>query len=303
MPRKTAKRGSLALGFLITVGVLSLLIVGLYISGSGIPVLQIPIQLPEYGGLLGRYAPSNALQVSYDNLTAIRAINQSLISNKQFLNLDEPRITLNTTELTSRLTVALSRPNATVDAGFLTPDAFRRLSTAFSTTSAPSVRVGNFTLYTVVDRHAKLVQAFWITLIPRDRGVAYSPGALPALEAVEQIIGVNNGTLSSILANQDVVRMLYTVDGTQGHLALGIQNFAGAVRTGQATLIAVDALQATAQISYVVRFLNPSQASEQTGAVKSVYLTAHLFVRYDELVKAVEIQPASNLRAAISLVG
>ncbi len=303
MPRKKSKKGGLALGFLLTFGILSIVVGGLYIAGSSIPVLPIPSQLPKYGGLLGRYAPSDALQVSYDNLTAIRAINGTVLSNKRFLSLTEPHVALNTGEMSSRLAISLSKPNASVEAGFLTSDAFRGVATAFSTTSAPSVRFGNFTLYSVADANASARKAYWVTLIPEDMAVAYSPGALPARDALEQIIGVHNGSLSSILANQNIDRMLYAVNGPQGHLALGIQNFPGVVRNGQATLIAVDAGQQAEQISYVVRFLDPTQAAAQTGAVKSAYISAHQFVRYDELVKAVEIQPVSNLRLALGVVG
>jgi hypothetical protein len=303
VPRKKSKKGGLALGFIAAVGILSILTVGLYISGTGIPVVQIPSPLPKYGGLLGKYVPSNALQVSFDNLTAIRAINRSVVSNLSFLSLKEPNVTISTSELSARLAISLTKPNASVEAAFLARDVFRNLAAAFGTTSVPSLQVGNFTLYTVAGRNASALKAYWITLIPKDMAVAYSPGALPALSALEQIIGVYNGSISSILTNQDISRMLYAVNGTRGHLALGIQNFAGVVRSGQATLIAVDAAQQSAQISYVVRFVDSTQAAGQTGAVKKAYLSAHQLVRFDELVKAVEIQPASNLRVAIGLFG
>jgi len=303
MPRRKPKKGGLALGFVAAVGVLSIFTAVLVFTGSGIPVLQIPSQLPEYGGLLGRYAPSNALQVSYDNLTAIREFNRTVLANQPFLSLKEPYVTVNTSGMSARLAISLSNPNASIEAGFLGPGVFRLLDTAFNATSAPSTRLGNFTLYSVEGRNASARQAYWITLIPKDRAVVYSQGALAALDALKQIIGVYNGSRPSILGNLNIDRMLYAVNGTQGHLALGIQNFAGTVRTGQATLIAVDAAVQAAQISYVVRFQDSTQAAAQTGAVKSAYIEAHQFSRYDELIKAVEIQPVSNLRVAVGLVG
>jgi hypothetical protein len=303
MSRKKPKKGGLAIGFVAAVGVLSILTAVLLTSGSGIPVLQIPSQLPEYGGLLGRYAPSDALQVSYDNLTAIREINSTILANQPFLSLKEPYVTLNTSGMSARLALSLSKPNASIEAGFLGPAVFRSLASTFRATSAPSTRLGNFTLYSVEDRNASARQAYWITLIPKDMAIVYSPGALPALDALKQIIGVYNGSRPSILADSNMDRMLYAVNGTQGHLALGIQNFAGTVRSGQATLIAVDAAVQSAQVSYVVRFQDSTQAAAQTDAVKSAYISAHQFFRYDELVKAVEIQPLSNLRVALGVVG
>ena len=303
MHRKKPKRGGLAIGFVAAVGVLSILTAVLLASSPGIPVLQIPSQLPEYGGLLGKYAPSNALQVSYDNLTAIREINSTILANQPLLSLKEPHVTLNTSGMSGRLAVSLSNPNASIEAGFLGPASFRLLATVFSATSAPSSRLGDFTLYSVEGINATARQAYWITLIPKDMAVVYSPGALSALDALKQIIGVYNGSRPSILADLNTDRMLYAVNGTQGHLALGIQNFAGTVRSGQATLIAVDAALQSAQISYVVRFQDSTEAAAQTAAVKSAYIDAHQFFRYDELVKAVEIQPVSNLRVAVGVVG
>ena len=303
MHRKEPKKGGLAIGFVAAVGVLSILTAVLLTSSPGIPVLQIPSQLPEYGGLLGRYAPSNALQVSYDNLTAIRQVNSTILANQPLLSLKEPQVTLNTSGMSGRLVVSLSNPNASIEAGFLRPVPFRLLATAFTATTAPSSHIGDFTLYSVEGKNATARQVYWITLIPKDMAVVYSPGALSALDALKQVIGVYNGSRPSILADLNTDRMLYAVNGTQGHLALGIQNFAGTVRSGQATLIAVDAAVQSAQISYVVRFQDSTEAAAQTAAVKSAYIDAHQFFRYDELVKAVEIQPVSNLRVAVGIVG
>jgi hypothetical protein len=120
---------------------------------------------------------------------------------------------------------------------------------------------------------------------------------------VAHILNVYSGKAASILNRTDVDRMLYAVNGTEGHLALGIQNFPGSVQTGNATLISVDARQNYAVISYVVRFNDAGQASAQVGAVKSAYISAHQYFQYDELVKAVEVQPVSQLKVAVGLVG
>jgi len=135
----------------------------------------------------------------------------------------------------------------------------------------------------------------------RDR--VYSPGANDAFQGLKHILNVYLGNVPSILIRSDVDRMLYAVNGTQGHLALGIQNFAGSVRTGNATLISVDADRTSTYVSYVVRFADASEASAQLGAVKSAYISAHQFFQFGELVKAVEVQPDSQLKVAVGLVG
>jgi hypothetical protein len=306
MPRRKSKRGNVALGFVLTVGVLSLLTLVLLESGGpSLTVVRIPSKLPAYSGLLGRYAPSDALQVSFDNLTAIRSINQSVIANQQFFELDQPSVSVETTAVDSRLTVGLSVPNATVTIATLDTTSFATVAAALegASNAIPTDKVANTTLYAAAGTQANETQAYWLTVIPADRALVYSPGANDALQAMQRIIGVYRGTVPSILSNAEVDRMLYAVNGTQGHLALGVQNFAGSVQTGQATVISVDATQSSTVISYVVRFTDADQASGQVGAVKATYISAHQFFRYDELVKAVEVQPISQLKVGVGLVG
>jgi hypothetical protein len=307
MPRRKSKRGSVALGFVLTVGVLSLLTLALLESNPGITVVQMPDKLPAYSGFLQRYAPSDALQVSFDNLTAIRAINQSVIAKQQFFELDEPHVAMNTTAIGWRLTVALSTPNATVTIVTLDPRSFSNISavltSAGSSNLIPTDRIGNVTLYAAAGKLSGEIQAYWLTVMPTDRVLVYSPGANDALQALKHVVDVYSGAVPSILTRSDVDRMLYAVNGTQGHLALGIQNFAGTVRTGSATLISVDADSTSTYISYVVRFADASEATAQVAAVKSAYISAHQFFQFSELVKAVEVQPDSQLKVAVGLVG
>jgi hypothetical protein len=306
MPRTKSKRGNVAFGFVLTVGILSIFTFILLESGGpGVTVVQVPSKLPAYSGLLERYAPGDALQVSFDNLTAIRAINQSVIANQQFFELDQPRVSIDTTAVASRLTIGLSIPNATVTIATLDPGSFANLASALKGASGlvPTDKVANLTVYAAAGTQSNETQAYWLAVIPADRALVYSPGANDALQAMQRIIGVYRGTVPSILNNSDVDRMLYAVNGTQGHLALGIQNFAGSVQTGQGTVISVDATQTSTVISYVVRFTDADQASGQIAAVKAAYISAHEFFRYDELVKAVEVQPISQLKVGVGLVG
>jgi hypothetical protein len=307
MPRRKSKRGGVALGFVLTVGILSLLTLALLESNPGVIVVPIPDKLPTYSGFLQRYAPTDALQVSFDNLTAIRAVNKSAIANQQFFALDQPHVSMDTTSISWRLTIGLSNPNATVTIATLDQRSFDNasalLTTAGSSSAIPTDKVGNVTMYAAAGKVSGEVQAYWLAMLPADRALVYSPGANDALQGLKHVLGVQLGTVQSILTRNDVDRMLFAVNGTQGHLALGIQNFAGTVRTGNATLISVDADHTSAYISYVVRFADASEASSQVGAVKSAYISAHQFFLFGELVKAVEVQPFSQLRVAVGLVG
>jgi hypothetical protein len=309
MPRKKSKRGSVALGFVVTVGVLSLFTLVLLESNRApsVTVEQMPDKVPSYSGLLQQYAPSDALQVSFDNLTAIRAINQSVITNQQFFELDQPKVSMNTTAIGWRLTIGLTIPNATVTIVTLDPGTFSSvaasLAVAGNTDAVPTEKAGNLTLYAVAGTQAGEVSAYWLTVIPEQRALLYSPGANDAFQAVQSILKVYHGSAPSILSQTGFDRMLYTVNGTENHLALGIQNFAGSVQSGNATVIAVDASQTSALINYVVRFADANQASSQVGAVKAAYISADQFFQYGEMVKAVEAQPISQLKIAVGLVG
>ena len=307
MPRRKSKRGGVAFGFILTIGVLSLLTLALLESNPGVTVVQIPDKLPTYTGFLQRYAPSDSLQVSFDNFTAIRAINQSVLSKQQFFELDDPHVSMNTTAIGWRLTVALSTPNATVTVVTLDPRSFGETSAALTSAGSsnliPTDRVGNVTMYAAAGKLSGEAQAYWLAVMPADRTMVYSLGSNEALQGLKHIINVYLGVVPSILTRSDVDRMLYTVNGTQGHLALGIQDFAGAVRSGNATLISVDSDRTSAYISYVVRFADATEASSQVGAVKATYISAHQFFQFGELVKAVEVQPSSQLKVAVGLVG
>ena len=302
--RKT-KRGSVAFGFIITVGILSLIAVALILSNPGVTVVQVPDNIPHYSGILARYAPSDALQVSYDNLTAIRAINGSVLSTGQFFQLDQPKVSLNLSAVGNRITIGLTTPNATVTIVTLDSGSFSNLSATLTgaNPAVPTATSGNFTFYAAAGTLSGETQAYWLTLVPSDRALVYSTGANDALTGVEHIMNVYRGAYPSILNRTDVTRMLYAVNGTQGHVALGIQQFAGSVQTANATVISVDADHTSAYISYVARFSDASTASSHVSAVKAAYISAHQFFIYAENVKAVEIQPISQFKVAVGLVG
>lgn len=273
------------------------------ISGLPLVVKHIPQSIPSYGGIIGRYAPSDALQVSYDDLTAIRRLNITAIPNNVILELVEPKLTLNSSEANSRLTVGLSEPNATVTVALLTPSGFARASLAFDTATLPYSQVGSSKLFSVSNIARGMPTATWVTLLREDEGIAFAEGALPAFDAINRVLGVYNGSLSSILARQDVQRLFYTVNGTTNHLAIGIQDFPGAVRTGQTTLVTVDDARSFIRISNVVEFSNSEQAQAQLGYFRRVYLGSEQFTSYDEILQALQTQPLGSLQKAVALVG
>ena len=307
MFKRKPKRGGVALGFFLTFGILLVITIVLIQPNNGVSftTAKFPDKLPTYGGILQKYAPSDALQVSFNNLTAVRAINRSVISNQQFLKLDTPQLSLNSSAIGVRLTVVLSNPNATITVVTLDPGTFSRVQTSFNQVNGaiPTGKAGNLTLYAVIDRASGTLQADWLTMIPSERTLLFSPGANDALQAISHVVGVYSGKVPSILTRNDTARMLYAVNGTEGHLALGIQNFVGTVRTGEGTLISIDSLQGSAQVSYVVKFANAGTATAEVSTVEAAYKTAHQFFQYDELVKAVEVLPDSQLDIAVGLAG
>jgi hypothetical protein len=273
------------------------------LSGNGLYTKHIPSTFPTYGGIIGSYAPADVQQVSYDDFSGIRAINKSAIANATFLSLKEPKLVLSLAEVNARIGISLSQPNATVQVMFLTSSSFERASLAFNSTSLPYSKVGPSRLFSVADFSGGTPTATWLTLIQIDHAVAFSPGAIPAFDALSQVLEVQGRTRSSILSRQDVQRLFYPVDGTANHLAIGIQNFPGAVTTGQMTLVSVDQADIALKISYVVKFMDSGQAQAQAGYVKKVYLGAQEYISYDEFIQVIEAQPTASLREAIALVG
>ena len=149
--------------------------------------------------------------MSFDNLTAIRAINQSVIGNQPFFELDQPHVSVSTAAIGWRLTVGLSTPNATVTIVTLDPVAFGNLTASLTGagSSIPTDRIWNVTVYAAAGTLSGEVQAYWLAVIPGDRTLAYSPGANDAFQALEHVIDVYHGAGPSILNRTDMDRMLW----------------------------------------------------------------------------------------------
>jgi len=298
------KRGGrrVLISFLATVTTLFLFVFVALNLAPGVPTYHLPSKIPTYGGVLATYAPIDSLQVSLDNLSAIRALNKSVLANTRFLNILDPQVGLTTGEMNVRITIALSQPNSTVNVALLRSDGYLTIADAFTSFAQPPTMIGNLSAYSVADNATGRKIGYWLTLVPNRGALIFSQGALEALSGIRRIVGVMNGAVDSILSNADVARMLYVVNGTN-HLAMGIQNFPGVVRTGLGTLISVDSKGQSIEITYVIRFNGTATATSQVKTVKADFLAARQFAIYDELVKAVEVQPLSGLRNAIALVG
>jgi len=298
------KRGGrrVLISFLATVTTLFVIVFVALNLAPGVPTYHIPSNIPTYGGVLATYAPIDSLQVSLDNLTAVRALNKTALGNTRFLNILDPQVSLTTAEMNVRISIALAQPNSTVNVALLRSEGYVTIDDAFRSFVQPPTMIGNLSAYSVADNATGQKLGYWLTLVPNRRAVIFSQGALEALSGIRRIVGVMNGTVNSILSNVDVARMVYVVNGTN-HLALGIQNFPGVVRTGLGTLISVDSKGQSLEITYVIRFNGTATATSQVKTVKADFLAARQFAIYDELVKAIEVQPLSSLRNAVALVG
>lgn len=289
--------------FVITIAALTSLFGFFYSSSLGPQRSSLPENIPSYDTLWGRYTPSNVLSVSFENLTMLHAINSSLPPEKVILHVISPEILLNNSEVRAIASITLVSPNATVDVAFVRKPTFERFSQLLAKGGQSPTNFGDSTLYEVQVNPGTNAQPGWVAVVPRDNAIAFSAGTADARSAIIELLNVLYGDSPSILSRADVTRMLYTVGGGGGHLGIQVQNFPGVVRTGEATLVSVDSVGGSVQVSYVVEFVDSKTAMAQYGAVKSAYLSSRQFTIYDNFVKAVEYQPISAVEGAIRLVG
>ncbi len=305
--KRARKRGNrVKLSFAVTIVVLTLATIVAYSFSFGTPQYSVPSNLTPYPGLMGKYGPSSALQVTFDNFTAIRAINSSAVESTQLIDLLEPAVRVYTSSVSAQVLVTLLGANPKVNnsatAAILTPQAFSNMSQAFSRSSITPDQEGPFRLYNVTNNANGRTRNEWITLVPPDSAVVFSEGTSGAKATITAMLNVWQGNAPSILSLKNVTRMLYAVDGTN-HLALTVQTFPGQALTSTMGVVAVDVVSGTVQLSNVVRFTNATYASSQVQEVKAVYRYAADFSQYEECVKAVEMFPQSSLQEAVGLAG
>lgn len=255
---------------------------------------------------MGKYAPFDSLQVSFANLTAIRAENASAVPNKQAVNLDNPGVIVRTAGVESQVLVTLldttSGINNTAMVAVLASGSFSNLTQGFLHSNLVPDLEGSFSIYRVNDSSNGRTKSELMTLVPGDSSVVFVENAADAKATILRVLSVREGQVPSILTVQNMTRMLFAVGGTN-HLAISIQNFRGEVQTSRIGLLTVDATGGRVQLTHVVQFASPSDAGSQVGRVQSVYRFASDYSQWEECIKAVETLGFSNLQGVVHLAG
>ncbi len=298
--KRRRRSNRVKISFIATILALTTVVLISYSFSFRTPTYSIPSNLPPYGGPIGRYGPSDSLQVVYDNYTGVRLHNASAIPNRQEIRLSNPTLKVNTVSFRMRLEVTLLHPNDSATVAFLDSATFSNLTEWFTSSKlVPDDELG-FALYHVNDSGLGRVKPEWMTLVASDSAVVYSEGTSLAKDTLLRVLSVRTGGLPSILSLQNVTRMLYAIGGT-GHLAVSIQNFPTEVLTNQMGLLAVDVTSGRVSISHVVRFATSDFAASQISRVKAVYIDVTDVSQYEECVKGVEYKGFSSLQGAVHL--
>lgn len=304
--RKYRRSRVFLISFIGTIALLSSSLAYLYYSvnvSQGIEKIELPSPVPSYSSVWGKYVPYDALQVSFENLTRIREFNSSIPPINNVLQIVSPSISITTQDISAIESVVLSNPNVTLDILFIKRDRFASILQEFKKEGQFPVKIWDATLYYVTRELSTGRELGWLGVIPLDSAIAFSSGSYDAKKAISISLAVANKTIDSIISREEVKEMLYTVGGADNHLAIGIQNFAGVVRTSEMTITAVDIIKGNVRISYIVHFRNQEYAYSQISYVKSVYLSARIFKLYGSNILAIEEQPLSKLEASVRLVG
>jgi hypothetical protein len=304
--KRRKSKNTVKISFAATILVLSLITLIAYSLSFRIPSYDVPSNLPAYGGLVGNYAPADSLQVSFANYSAVRAINSSAVLNKQLVDLVKPSIVVHLDSVQAVVIVTILNTaqniNNTGTAAVLDRGAYSNLSRALTSSTLAPTAVGSYDFYRVNDSSNGRTKTEWLTLVPSGSSVLFAEGGSDAMAVMERMLNVWDGTAPSILTVQNVTRMLYPVGGTS-HLALSIQNFTGAVQTGQRGVLAVDVANGAVQLTNVVQFASSSYASSQVSEMKGVYKFSGDFSQYAENLKAVQSLSMTNLEQAVALTG
>jgi hypothetical protein len=304
--RRKKSPNRVKISFIATIVVLTSIALIAYSFSFRVPTYSIPSSLPPYGGLMGKYAPFDALQVSFANLTAIRTENASAIPNSQLVNLVNPGVSVRTSGVESQVYVTLLNPasgiNDTATVAVLTSSDFARLSKGLSNSNLVPDQEGSFSLYRVNDSSNGRTKVELMTLVPSDSSVVFIQNATDARATILRMLSVRQGQVPSILTEQNITRILYTTGGTN-HLAISIQNFKGEVLTSRAGLVTVDVTGGRVQLTHVVQFASSGEAGSQVGRVQAVYRFASDFSQWEDYVKAVETLPFTNLQGTVNLAG
>ena len=272
---------------------------------STVPVVHhLPGTLPVYNPFWAGFAPSDSLQFTFRNYTAVRMLNSSLYTNGTLFTSISPAFSLPVAEIGSLISVVFLQPNATVDIALVSPVIFSSVH-SIRTSNGPTPLVqGDAKLYFTQIVGSSGFVSGWILSIPSVNAIGFSQGVTPARTVIEDVLAVRNGTLESVFARTDVTQMFYVDGGPNNHLAFTIENFPGLVSTGQMTLQFADYNQSMVRSSAIVKFSSSETALSQFDFDKQQYqFTYDYFTIYDQYVLAQRTQPVADLFGAIQNIG
>ena len=304
--RRKKGKNRVKISFAVTVLVLVGITGVAYYFSFRVPSYSIPSNLPQYTGLVGKYAPADSLQVNYENLTGVRSHNASAVPNRQLVNLLEPVVTVHMNAVQQQVEVTVLNTqlaiNSTATAAVVNTGAYSNLTKALATSGLTPDEEQGFSFYRVNDSSNGRTKTEWLTLNPEGSSVLFAEGGPDAKTVILKMLSVWQGTSPSVLSVQNITRLLYPVDGTS-HLAFSIQNFTGEVLTSRMGLVSVDVVGQQVQLTHVVRFSSSGVASSEVGQVQAVYRFARDFSLYEENVKAVQDFAFGSLQEAVALAG
>jgi hypothetical protein len=299
--RKRESRKPIVLGFTVTVAILFSLFFGLILIRPGIPMYTLPSTIPQYSAIWGNYIPSNVLLFGWENYTAIRQYNSSYPTQYSVLfDILDISVQLRPAAINSVITVSFAQPNESISFAFVDQAAFNNFTTALAPDSSTAVPVGSDSMYYVRNDHLGDIQFGWLAVIPADRGIAFAVGSSDAKQALMECLTVKPS--NALISDMNIRRMLYVTNGTEGHLALGVQHFAGVIPAANSTLTVVDHTGSQVEIRRVLEFNDTNIAIQQYSNVKNSYLDAHAFAVYSSYVLATEYEANADLPGAVRLV-
>jgi len=299
--RKKESRKPVILGFSVTVAILFSLFFGIILLRPGIPIYTLPSSIPQYSALWGPYIPSNTQLFGWENYTAIRIYNSSYPTQYSvLLDMVDFNLKLRPAAINSVITVSFAQPNESISFAFVNQAAFNNFTTAVAPDSGTAVQAGSNTMYYVRNSYQGQIQFGWLGIIPAARGIAFAIGNSDAKQALLNCLTLKPA--NSLISEISVRRMLYVANGTAGHLALGVQQFAGVVPAANSTLTVVDHAGSQVEIRRVLEFNSTNTAVSQYDIVKRNYLGVHQFAVYSSFVLATEYEVISDLSGAVRLV-
>jgi hypothetical protein len=302
--RRKRPRRALRLSFVVTFGILVLVLVGsiVYTEYIFVPTGQLPSSTPLYQAPWAKYIPINVLQFSFQNFTYVKDLNSSLPFFHTLLHLTNPAAEVNSSDIRYFVSMEFEAPNASVDFAFLEPSSYAAFESQFSGLQAYSHPIGDDALYQVVDMATGKPVIGWLALIPQEMAVGFAPGQTEARQGLTQALTAPTKANGSIIGLQDVRQMLYLAGGASGYIGLGLNSFTGTISASQKTMTAVHINGARINLTRIVEFSDSSLAYGKYSTVKSQYPRANYVVVFSSYVRASQLDPLGELGGDYRLV-